>query len=379
MKRWLRALKSSVHCLISDPETPNLIGKAIRGNVFNSMLSSIEVPLKALYGNIAGTVFEPINMMAGAMVRGDIKSMQDYWMAYTAIGDTMNKSMSMAGKMFTKASQNSPNLKSATDLDFQIKQDNKIELLRKTARLEAERGNTGYAILADLQAELVEMSRHPAMRFSSNLMTGMDGMTQATFANAEARFRAMDLMRQTDGAVDPEQLAKIANQEYNKMFDGEGILSDKAVQVASDEIALRLDNPMAQALRGASRRFPIINILFPFPGTTTNIIKQFDDAAPTPLTAFQRDMNELMHHSAEWFQNNPTKVRKLLANRGYDVDGMTRESQLATIMRLKDHVVGRKATTTVLMSLATIGVAHDRLTGDGFYDKTEAGFSYTEF
>ena len=62
-------------------------------------------------------------------------------------------------------------------------------------------------------------------------MTGLDGMTQATFANAEARFRAMDLMSQTDGAVDPSQLAKIANQEYNKMFDANGILADDAVTV----------------------------------------------------------------------------------------------------------------------------------------------------
>ena len=52
----------------TDPEMENILGKAIRGNVFNSMLSSVEVPLKALYGNIAGTVFEPFNMMAGAMV-----------------------------------------------------------------------------------------------------------------------------------------------------------------------------------------------------------------------------------------------------------------------------------------------------------------------
>ena len=55
-----------------------------------------------------------------------------------------------------------------------------------------------------LQINLIEMSRHPAMRFNSNTMTGFDGMTQATFANAEARFRAMDLMRETEGAVDPE-------------------------------------------------------------------------------------------------------------------------------------------------------------------------------
>ncbi len=353
----------------ANPDTPNLIGSAIRGNVMNSMLSSIEVPLKALYGNISGTVFEPFNMMAGAMMRGDLKSVQDYWMAYTAIGDTMGKSLDMAGKMFTKASQNDPKLRSATDLDFSIKVDNKINAMEKVARIEADRGNTGYARLVELYRNLIDMSRHPAMRFNSNLMTGMDGMTQATFANAEARFRAMDLMRETDGAVDPSELAKIANQEYNKMFDDNGILIDRAAAYQADEVALRLDNPMAAALRGGSEKFPILNILFPFKGTMTNIVKQFDDTAPAPFTAFQRDVNELMHHDVEWFANHPIKVRELLEGRGYNVDSMTKPAQLATVTRLRDHVRGRKATTTVLMSLATIAASHDRITGDGFYDK----------
>ena len=91
--------------------------------------------------------------------------------------------------------------------------------------------------------------------------------------------------------------------------------------------------------------------------------------APVPFSMFQKDLNELIHHNTEWFQNNPIKVRKLLADRGYNVDEMTEASQLATIVRLKDHVAGRKATTTVMMALATGAVAHDRLTGDGFYDK----------
>ena len=86
----------------ANPDTPNLIGSAVRSNVMNSMLSSMEVPLRAGYGNIAGTVFEPFNMMAGAMMRGDVKAIQDYWMAYTAFGDTLQKGANMFGKMFTK-------------------------------------------------------------------------------------------------------------------------------------------------------------------------------------------------------------------------------------------------------------------------------------
>ena len=353
-----------------NPDTPNLIGSAIRGNVLNSMLSSIETPLKALYGNLAGTVFEPFNMMAGAALRGDVKSMQDYWMAYTAFGDTFSKGMDVAGRMFTKAAQNDPKLVTATDIDYSIKIDNKLAAMRKTADLEAQRGNPGYARLVDLYENLILMSRHPAMRFNSNAMTGIDGMTQATFANAEARFRAMDLMRETDGKVDPGELAQIANQEYNKMFDENGLLIDRAVQYQSDEIALRLDNPLAQALKSGSESFPVLNILFPFKGTMTNILKQFDDAAPAPYSAFQRDVNELMHHNTEWFANNPIKVRQLLEQRGYNVDSMTKEAQLATITRLKDHVAGRKAITSyALMSMATIAFSHGNLTGDGFYDQ----------
>ena len=153
------------------------------------------------------------------------------------------------------------------------------------------------------------------------------------------------------------------------MFDANGILTDKAVMYQSDEIALRLDNPMSQALRAGEKDFPVLNILFPFKGTMTNIVKQFDDVAPVAYSQFQKDINELIHHNTEWFANNPTKVRELLAQRGYDVDKMSVPAQLASITRLKDHVAGRKATSVVLMSLGTAAVAHDRITGDGFYDK----------
>ena len=65
------------------------------------------------------------------------------------------------------------------------------------------------------------------------------------------------------------------------MFDANGILIDKLIPI--DEIALRLDNPMVQALRAGEKDFPVLNILFPFKGTMTNIVKQFDDVAPAPL------------------------------------------------------------------------------------------------
>ena len=63
----------------------------------------------------------------------------------------------MFGKMFTKASQNDPKLQTATDIDYSIKVDSKIDAMRKVAKLEAERGNTGYAKLAEFE-DLIQMS-----------------------------------------------------------------------------------------------------------------------------------------------------------------------------------------------------------------------------
>ena len=39
---------------------------------------------------------------------------------------------------------------------------------------------------------LQELAQHPALKFSSNLMTGIDGLPQSMIANAEARFRAIE-------------------------------------------------------------------------------------------------------------------------------------------------------------------------------------------
>ena len=117
----------------SRPDTPNLVGQAIRGNVMNSMLSSIETPLKAVYGNFMGTVMEPVNMMAGAALRGDVRAVQDYWMAYSALGDTLGKAFDFGGKMFSKAARNDPKLRGATDIDYSVKLDAKLNALRKTA------------------------------------------------------------------------------------------------------------------------------------------------------------------------------------------------------------------------------------------------------
>ena len=349
-----------------DKETPQLIGQAVRANWFNSALSSLGTPLRAFYGNIGGIVDEPVSYFAGALIRGDMESVKKGMYAYRAIGDIRTKAVPLMRNLYQKASQNINTVTQATDIDYVIKNDQKLESMKKLAAAERRRGNDGYAILLDEYIMLQEMAQDPILKFSSNLMTGMDGLPRSMIANAEARFRAIE--RAAEGAS-PEEVLKIANQEYDSMFDNSGLLKDKAAEYGADRISLRADTPLAQAFKDTVQKYPAMRILLPSPGTQANIVNILDETIPAPFRSFQQDINELAYTPVKAFTDEPGKMRPILERKGYNVDTMSNEEQLGALLRLKNRTLGRKAVSTFL-GLGFLGMFFNgRITGEGIYDK----------
>ena len=80
-----------------------------------------------------------------------------------------------------------------------------------------------------------------SLDYTPNLMTGFDGWTGATIANAQARFRAMDELDRLGEAATPARVKELATAEYNSMFDRNGVITDQAVKYSTADIALNLD------------------------------------------------------------------------------------------------------------------------------------------
>ena len=359
---WASPFKSQ------DPKTPNLIGNAVRANWFNSTLSALGTPVRAFAGNIGGIIDEPLSYFAGALVRGDMKSIQKGMFAYRAFGDIRTKAAPMMRDLFKKASQNVKGIELATDLDYSINIDRKLDSMRALAAAEADRGNTGIQYMINEYITLQEMAQHPALKFSSNLMTGMDGLPQSMIANAEARFRAIEKGAQV-GINNPTMLRNIANSEYNKMFEGGALLKDQAAKYGADRIALRANTPLAEGLNEMVRKFPWTRMFFPFPGTQANIFNLIDETIPAPFRSFQRDINELAYTSLDKFQENPQLMRDILERKGYDVNTMDAAAQLQAVIRLKNKTVGRKAISTFVLGSFTTMYFSGRVTGEGIYDR----------
>jgi len=355
-----------------EPDAPNILAQAVRSNYFNSMLSSFGTGLQALYGNLGGVIAEPVAYFSGALLRRDMDSLQRGWMAYSAIFDTQRKALPYAGQLFTKASQNPNAVASQTRLDLVLKQEEKLNAYKKIAQEQADQGNHGLTYLINQYETMQHMAADPVFRLIPNTFTGFDGWTNATLANAHARFRAMSEMKRLGEEATPSSIKKMADAEYNSMFDSNGIIVDEAVKYNTAEIALNLDTNMVKGLDELLRHLPAARMFFLFPTTMANVVKQADDYMPLPLKSFQKDIQELAFTSVQDLSANPELMDKLLTNRGFNPSQMDEGLKLDTIIDLKNKTLGKKAIGTFLTGTLVTGMLMDKIkiTGDGFYDRS---------
>ena len=355
------------------PESPNILAQAVRGNYYNSLLSAPATAAKALYGNLSGLVAEPVAYFAGSMMRGDLKSLQRGWMAYSALFDTQKKALPYAGNLFTKASQNPNSVKGQTRLDLVIKQEEKLDQYRFIAEQESVRGNHGFKYLVKLFEDQQAMAADPVFRLTPNLFTGFDGWTGATLANAQARFRAMDELDRLGEAATPTKIKELAETEYNSMFDKNGIIVDQAVKYNNADIALNLDTGLTEKVNDLLRTLPGLTPFLTFPTTMMNMVRVGDDYVPFPLRSFQRDVQDLAYTPVQTFMESPELVDKILLKRGHKINQMDETAKLNTLIDLKNKTLGRKGIASFVTSMVIGSVIKDELFGDGLFSTTGDG------
>jgi len=356
----------------ADPDAPNILVQAVRANYYNSMLSSIGTASTALFGQLGGIISEPVSYFAGALLSKDLDSVQRGWMAYSAVWETQRKALPHAGKMFMKASQKPTSVLSESRLDFAVQQERKIAQYKKIAEEQSAQGDHALLYFTNLYETQMHMAQDPVFRLVPNTFTGFDGWSGATLANAEARFRAMSELKRLGKDITKDEVKRLADVEYNKMFDANGIIVDEAVKYNNADISLNLDTQMVKAANKVMSLVPVSRLFFPMPTTLANVFKQGDNYVPLPFKSFQKDINELTFTPIEDFAVNPDLVEQLLTSRGINVTDMDEATRLEKLVDLKYKTLGRKAVSSFITGTLVTGMflGQIELTGDGFYDRS---------
>jgi hypothetical protein len=342
------------------PEVPNVLVQGMWSNIYNSVLTAVSTVLKAGLGNTVMLLEKPITVMGGAMMFGDVKTMKRGWYQYSAFYDTLRKGLDHMSMVYRKASTDPSSVNYIMRDDIVQKNEQTLDVLHSFARAAEKRGELGPLALYYKAEALHDLANNPILRFGANAMTALDGFARAVIANAEVRGRVYDKFIDGGRKLDESGLKAALDDQYNEMFDSTGMIRDKAVDYASREIVMNLDNAGVSALSNFIAQYPVIKPFIMFPTTSANMISMANKHSPVSL--FLKDYNRIALPGTKFTTD---EIVEILTSKGLPID----ENIEQTFNTLRAEIRGRKAIGTITMMAAAGMFMNSSLRGNGHYDK----------
>ena len=355
------------------PEVPSLVNKAFMTNIFNSMLSAVGTPVKALTGNFGGFIAEPVHVLYGALRTGDVQQMRRASHMYFGVTDTLQQGFTYAGRIFRKAATEPDELGSIFRADIKLEKAKGLELAEEFARAAREKGEFGPDVLLSIHKELQALGSDPVLRFGPNAMTGLDGFTEATQKVAQDKGMAFDILmkKYPDGNWSNKEFREVYENLWKKGWNDNGQISQSAVEYSRREIALNLDTPLTKRLNPLIKRFPVLRSVFWFPNTQMNAFNMFgkygNGSRVKIGTDFAGEYAEVLgpYGVKRIEEFDPQEIQEILAKRGMDMSG----DPTAKFKHLRNKIRGRVATGNLAVMGAWMLFTQDRIRGNGHWDR----------
>ena len=329
-----------------------------RSVYYNSVLSSLKTPLKAIVGTNFISMLRPFQAYLGAWMGGNKREMFLAASQVQALGDAWSEGL----KMFKHNWDLGLNRKQqdyATNYSF----DTDLKHWQEMKEYIGRQGDKDQMHLYEAMDSLVQMNTAPWMTYSRNAMGAGDAMARTIIGRMEMRNEAartiMNLVDEGKLDIeDPLALAKSMEEEFRNMIfkrrtDEAGVerwvVSDQATRLAGDEAAL------TKPIEG---RFKFLNevghgtglrAFFPFVKTGYNALELA--FGHTELVRFQHRYQDIM-------RGDPATLLKK-----YGIKPEKIEYEQAVLK-------GRLGMGRTIIGLASIAAMTGNLTGDIPADKT---------
>ena len=331
-------------------------------NIYNSVLSAAGTPLKAALSNTVLMIERPVATFAGAIASGDLATLRRaHYMYNVGMGETLQRAFSHMNQVFKRAGNDPGSVGYILRDDIARKNENQMTLLKAFGEASEEQGEFGPSIVVNQIEAMNDLAEHPVLRFSANAMSAFDGFTRAFLGNIEAKGRAYDKLLESGGAITEKRVRAIGRNVYSQMFDSTGMITDDAVEYASREIAMNLNNKAIQSVNELVKMVPALKPFMMFPRTSINMMRFA--GSHSPLGMFVKEWNAF---SLPFEQMDISKVDELLTSRGVSL----KHNKQAAYDTIRAELKGRKAIGTLSVVGAGFLFTQDRLRGNGIYDKT---------
>ena len=253
-----------------DPEFPSLLAKQLLATRINSVLSGLS-PVRAAVGNSMLTAIKPVSILAGAKLTGNDAVLKRAMYTYGGISENFKRGLKVMKREWDLAVAHPEEAMMRGRSDLRMAKMDKLQYMDSMAETWKADGELGKLAMWNLTKGLTWWNKQPFVKYGTNALYAIDGMTNSFMASGMSRARAYDqLFESTKGAIDLDEFNKLQRQLYDEAFDSTGKLTDDAAKMASKEIALNLDNQTVKQFENFLDHVPAAKPLFMFPRTGVN-------------------------------------------------------------------------------------------------------------
>lgn len=349
MTAWARKQVSGWGLFKSpEPGQMNLMAKGFWAVRYNNILSGLSAA-RAFVGNSSQLITKSMTALLGAgmesLLKRDLEPVKRTLYYYSATHQTMARALQDAIARIKQVNNDPEAFQRAIREDYVIKEDKKWETLEAMVPMWEKEGNTGLLIQYRTAKAMHDASKIKAMRYGTTLMSGIDAGTDTFMATLVSRYRAYDDVITQYGEATPELLLEAEKRHYSKMFDAQGILSDDAVKNMSGEIALNLDDGIAQFINSATASIPPLKTFMMFPKTSLNMFKTGLSYTPIAAIPGASKYGKILNAG-----DDINKIKAALAEHGIkDFDATP--NAMAIYKNLRTEYAGRLALSALTVSV----------------------------
>ena len=337
--------------------------KELQGTFFNSVLSSLATPIKAVLGTNMLARMRPWQAWMGAALRGNQKEMFMANAQIQSMGQAWAESLQMAKYNWDLGvKRQNQTYQGKFDFESDLKEWKGLKKHYEKYGSDAEK--IAYGALD----KIVDLNTSPWVKYSVNAMGSGDAAARTIIGRQYMRQRAAaaawDANSNNRALLSTDELQKIAvnteEQFRDEIFkvnkDGFYVVSDKGASMAGDEAAMT--RTLQENFKGFEliSNIPGMKAFFPFVRTGFNYLDV--TFQHTPLALFRDKYQDILQLSKS---SNPSKA--LLYKYGIRPEDLPYELAV---------MEGRMAMGTAVVGLATIAALSGNITGNTPVNKEDA-------
>ena len=314
---------------------------------YNSILSSLKTPIKAVTSTIGISLSKPAAQWVGALKNVDRKEMEIAWAGLDAIGQAWKESIDMANYNW-KLSLDRKNMTYQGKFDVQGDMADWKALKPFYEQYGEQWMKRGYAALDTIAT----INTAPWMKYSANAMGAGDALSRTIIGRYNMRMKAA--REAIESGIDLNDVQRVAREQegrfrkeiFKQNKDGKWIVHDKATKLAGDEAT------MTKALEGWTKNLeglqnaPLGRAFFPFIRTGVNALDLTWQHAGAPANFYK-------------------KYNHLKKGLYLDKYGLKKNEVAGELMMME----GRLATGRAILGMSFLATLTGTMTGDYPYDK----------